>query len=99
MPRITWAGSPGITMRTPKITTETREIVKRRIRRRLSKKAIMKDFQDLSQSPLPWCLPARSRFGEGRGEDSGEGGSRPDESPPPSPSPVQGEGILWERFN
>ena len=24
-------------------------------------------------TPLPWCLPARSRFGEGRGEGGGEG--------------------------
>ena len=23
--------------------------------------------------PLPWCLPARIRFGEGRGEDGGGG--------------------------
>jgi hypothetical protein len=39
--------------------------------------------------PLPWDLPARSRFGEGRGEGGGEGGHT--SAPPPQSSPVKGE--------
>ena len=56
------------------------------------------------KAPLPWCLPARSRFGEGRGEDEGEGGTKFGVSTPTpayrqagSPSPIKGEGVPGEK--
>ena len=61
----------------------------------------------LNYPPLPWSLPARSRFGEGRGEGGGEGdihfvhpmhhvGCMASPEPhmvqgPPRSSPVKGE--------
>jgi hypothetical protein len=41
MPRMIWAGSLGITMRTAKITIETRMSVKRKMKVRFNKKEVI----------------------------------------------------------